>query len=393
MQRTFCLIILVAMLLAPLPGRAANTGDIEGVVLHGVTEKPMENVLVTLTTGTADDAPATETTTTDADGRYEFRDLPAGEDRYYALDARYEGGVFSGGAISIPDDTEEKPVFDTTLRVWDTITDPDAIVINRHSVFLVQNDRGSISVIESVTITNISDDAYIGRAPVADRSAEEDVPSLGFALPGKAIGKEVSVVDSDLNLPQLLRTEYGFAATTAIPPGEHAVTFSYPLEGVAASYDISRRMLYPTLRFSIYAADPLTVTSNRLEQDDDAEVGGRSYRHYTTEDTLEAADSVQAVALADAGLPAGLMAGMAGALALVIALGAYPFLRRRKKAAEPDAPQEPAVDRRDELLKEIAALDIAHEQGDIERAEWSARRAELKNEIVELSAATKPRRS
>lgn len=385
MSRVFVLGVIGALFISALPSRAAPTGDIEGVVLNGTTDEPVPNVLVTLTAGTSDEEPKTQATTTDARGRYRFRDLPSGKDRYYALDARYEGGTFSGGAISIPDDTDEKPVFDTTLRVWNTITDPASIVVNRHSVFLVQNDEGGIGVIESVTVTNISDDAYIGRAPVEERDPDDEVASLGFALPARAIGNEVTIVDADLNVPQLLRTEYGFATTTAVPPGEHTITFSYPLEGTAASYDLSRRMLYPTLRFTIYAADPLDVTSNRLQEVDDAEVGGRVYAQHTTEETLEAADSLQAVALADAGIPAGLLAGMAGALALVIALGAYPFLRRRKKPDAQDPATTPAVDRRDELLREIAALDVAHERGELDRDVWMARRAELKNEIVELS--------
>lgn len=385
MSRAVSLALILSLIIAVQPAGAAEKGSIEGVVLNGATQEPVAGVLVTLTSGGVEDPPTSQRAVTDGRGRYRFQDLRSGEDRYYALDARYEGGVFSGGAISIPDDTDEEPVFDTKLRVWDTTTDPSAIVVNRHSVFLVQNDQGSLGVIEAVTVTNISDDAYIGRAPVAERDETAGVPSLGFSLPAAAIGNEVSIVDSDLNVPRLISTEYGFAATTAIPPGEHAVSFSYALEGTAASYDLSRRMLYPTLGFTIYAAAPLDISSNRLQPAEEAEIGGRTYNQYVTEETLEAADSIQAVALADAGIPAGLLAGMAGALALVIALGAYPFLRRRRKDVPPDEPAAPPIDKRDELLKEIAALDVAHERGDITRDEWSARRGALKDEIVELS--------
>ncbi|MGI8774941.1 MAG: hypothetical protein ACR2KQ_08015 [Actinomycetota bacterium] len=385
MSRALSVALILTLVLAVQPAGATEKGSIEGVVLNGVTQEPVAEVLVTLTTGTAEDPPTAQTAVTDERGRYRFEDLQTGEDRYYALDAHHEGGVFSGGAISIPDDTDEEPVFETKLRVWDTTTDPSAIVVNRHSVFLVQNDQGSLSVIEAVTVTNISDDAYIGRAPIAERDETTDVPTLGFSLPAAAIGNEVSIVDSDLNVPRLLSTEYGFAATTAIPPGEHTVSFSYALEGTAASYDLSRRMLYPTLGFTIFAAAPLDISSNRLQQGEEAEVGGQTYNQYATDETLEAADSIQAVALADAGVPAGLLAGMAGALALMIALGAYPFLRRRRKDVPPDEPSAPPVDKRDELLKEIAALDVAHERGEITRDEWSARRAALKDQIIELS--------
>jgi hypothetical protein len=242
-------------------------------------------------------------------------------------------------------------------------------------MFVVQ-EEGALAVIESVTIGNLDTEAaYIGRGEGGERSGA----SVGFSLPAAADGQAVAVIDSDVNLPQLLRTEYGFATTVAIPPGETKVTFSYRVPGTAGNYDLSRKALYPVVGLSVFAEDPLDVTSNRLEAKGEREVGGRTYSEWTVPDGLDAADSLQIAIVADAGVPAGLLAGMGGVLVLVLGLGLWPVLRnRRQKGAAVEDQRDP----RDLLLEEIAALDLRHEQGAIERDDWSRRRAELKERLV-----------
>ncbi|HEU4480450.1 MAG TPA: hypothetical protein VFS18_01070, partial [Actinomycetota bacterium] len=287
----------------------------------------------------------------------------------------------SGGALQIPDDTARAPVIDTTLRVWDTTTDPASILVTSDRMFVVQ-EEGALAVIESVTIGNLdTEEAYIGRGEGGGRSGA----SVGFSLPATAENEAVAVIDSDVNLPQLLRTEYGFATTVAIPPGETKITFSYRVPGAGGTYDLSRKALYPIVGLSVFAEDPLDVTGNRLESRGEEEVGGRTYSEWTVPDGLDAADSLQIAVVADAGVPAGLLAGMGGVLLLVLALGLWPVLRSRRKEEDPAGEQR---DPRDLLLEDIATLDLQHEQGAIERDEWSRRRAELKDRLV---AATKER--
>lgn len=376
MRRVLGAASLCAWLLAFSGGAAAaERGTIEGRVMNETTGRTQAGVEVTLSTGTsADGVSVVETVTTDQRGRYVFEDLATGSDRFYAVDGLYEGGLFSGGAITLPEDTEEEPVVESTLKVWDTTTDPSSILIARNSLFL-DTREANLGVVESVTIANTSPRAYIGRGGDQPGGART---SVAFALPQRVNEGSVAIVDADLNIPELVPTDVGFGATIAIPPGETRVTFSYTVRGTAAAYDLSRTALYPTAAVSVYAAEPLTVSSNRLSEGDEVEVGAETYREHTTEGGLKAGDALQVVAIAEAGTPASLLLGMAGVLALVLALGVYPFLRRRKD--EPD--EDPESEERDGLLRQIAELDLKRDRSEVDEEEWAVRRAELKSRLL-----------
>lgn len=369
--------LLIVFLLAgslPLPARAAATGVIEGRVLHGDDDRPIASAEVTLTQATTGAERETLVATTGRDGAFRFPDLPTGDDHLYALDVTYDGGLFPGRALTLPDDTDEEPVVETTVRVWDTTTEPDAIVVQRNDLFVVESEGAQVGVIETVQLTNTAPDAYIGRGR-AEGAGSGDTPSLGFSLPASAELEQIQILDASLDVPQLVRTDFGFGITTAIPPGQFSITFSYPVPGSAGSYDLSRRTLYDTLNLAVFASEELSVRTNRLDENEAVEIEGRTYVEHSTDEPLDAGDSVQVVALADAGTPPGLVAGMAGALVLVAALGALPLIMsRRRKAA-------PAADR-SELLRQIAELDIRHERGEIDDEAWTERRSRLRAEIA-----------
>jgi hypothetical protein len=376
--RRLLLVLLTGAILFPVhkSGLAAETGVIEGRVLKGPRAIPVGDVEVMLISAESDASDAIEkSTTTDKEGRYRFEDLPTGENRFYALDAVYQGGLFAGRPITLPSDTRRPPVIDTRLRVWPTTTNQNVLVMSRDDIFLSPSDRGDVGVVESVRVFNSSaGKAYIGRGG-SDNARPGETPSVGFALPSAADNRSVAIVDADTDIPALLSTEYGFAITNAIPPGETRVTFSYPLEGVAGSFDLSRRALYPIVNMAVYAADPLEVRSNRLVFQAEVTVGGKTYDRYGGEKALDAGDSLQAVAAAEAGAPSGLLLGMAGVLALAVLLGLIPFIRMRRTGPRPRPTRE-------HLIAEIARLDLEHEQRDVSTEKWAARRAELKAELA-----------
>lgn len=375
--RTLVAGVLIVTLL-PSAASAAEKGTVRGRVINETTGEPEARVRVVLSSGTTGSSD-TETIEqmTDERGRYEFADLETGGDRFYAIDAFFDGGMFSGGALTLPDDTGEEPVVESTLRVWATTTDPEVLEIVRDDIFLSTNDSGGLGVVESVTLTNEGSAAYIGRGGDAPDAEPGAVPTVGFALPPEADNRGVSIVDADIDVPALISTEYGFAITAALPPGESRFTFSYPVEGLTGSFDLSRRALYPIEELTVFASEPLEIESNRLRARGPVDVGGGTYERYSTDDALDAGDPVQVLAVAEAGTPAGLVAGMAGVLVLVLFLGAFPFLRSRRRAA-------PEPKTRDGLVRAIARLDIEHEGSRITTQEWAARRADLKAELERL---------
>jgi hypothetical protein len=387
--------------------RAAHTGAIEGVVVNRASGRPAEGVRVRLAGGGGGAGQVTRDRVTDERGRFEFRGLPTGADRFYAIDARHDGGLFAGGVVQLPANTEDSPVVDTRLSVWPTTTDPASIVVARDMLFVVPNDDG-VGVVESVRVNNVSDRAYIGRIAeqtrgglgrtaeqtrgglgrTAEEAAPGASPTLAFALPAGADLSGVRIIDATIDIPRIRASELGFVTTVAIPPGVTSVTFTYPLTGATGRFDLTRRALYPTVDYAVHAAPPLVLSSDALETTGRVEIGGQTYTRYEAPEPLEAGDVAEALAIAEATRDPVLVAGVAAlAAALTLALALALWRRRRadrgslrRRPSQVDVSPQAA----DELVTAIAELDLAHESGALGRDEWSARRQELKQRLAGL---------
>jgi hypothetical protein len=380
MRRLIPASALAASLLALVPvsggprAEAAATGTIRGRVVNETTGEPQPDVELILTTGTDEGSgEVVETVRSDVRGHYRFDGLATGEDRFYALDARHAGGLFAGRPITLPSDTARRPVVDSTMRVWDTTTDPAVIVVQRDDLFAIASENG-LGVIESVTILNSSDLAYIGRGTeMLDESASG--VSLAFALPAGA--SDVSVFDSDLDMPEIVVVDQGFGTTVAFPPGETRTTFSYRIPGVGGSFDLSRPALYTTLELSIFAAPPLDIESNRLRRAEGVTLEeGQRYERWTAPDPIAAGDPLQALAIARStasSLP--LIATLAGVL--VVMTGIFLGTRARRRRA-------PRPPERDILLEQVAKLDLDFGSGAIHQPAYDDRRAELIGRLKDL---------
>ncbi|HEX2239828.1 MAG TPA: carboxypeptidase-like regulatory domain-containing protein [Actinomycetota bacterium] len=351
------------------PSRAATRGAIQGRVVSGATGEPQPGVRVTLSGGRAGGRPIVRESRTDPKGRYRFAGLPTGDEYFYAIDARYQGGLFAGGALTLPDDTAQPPVIDSTLRVWPTTSDPNSILFRRNDLFLLPSE-GGLAVIESVRALNTSELAYIGRA-----DNESNRVSLGFALSSDAQRRGLRIVDSTLDVPELVPTDFGFGTTIAIPPGETQISFAYTVAGSAGTSELSRPSLYPIIDLSIFAGEGIRIESNRLEEKEEVTVGGKVYREYSTTDALDAGDPLQAVAITETtgGFP--LMVGTLGLLGFVGMIGVAAFYASRRTRRNKPSRSRAA------LISEIAALDLRHEAGELSEEEWRARRDALKGEL------------
>ena len=380
MRRLSVFLSATSFLLAS-PVSAAERGVIEGRVVNAITGKPQSGVRVQLFGLTQDrNERVSRTATTGRDGTYEFDNLTTGSEWAYVLDAHHDGGLFPGRPVTIPDNTSQQPVIETVLRVWDTTTDPATVLVRRDDLFAVVNEA-TVSVIESVTVVNQGDRAYVGRG--AKRAAGTS-STLGFPLPEAADRNTVRVVDATMDVPQIMRTSFGFAITVAIPPGESRFTYSYQVAGNAGTFDLSRTMLYPTIEMSTFVEDPLEVDSPRLSPNGDVDLDGRSYRRWTSTEGFDAGDLVQVSATAKGAPPWPLFAAVG--VGLMVLIGLVAVVRRKKRLAEPVAPDDRPSSDRDDLVAEIAALDLHFDAGGLSKEEWAARRAELKERLQQMSA-------
>ncbi|MEO8323829.1 MAG: carboxypeptidase-like regulatory domain-containing protein [Actinomycetota bacterium] len=384
-------IVPFILLAVSAPGYARPTGVIKGVVINQSTGEPQPGADVTLIGARSDGSePIERAVTSDERGRYRFDELPTGEDRLYAIDVVHDGGLFSGGALSLPDDTEEVPVIDTKIRVWDTTTEAGVILVARTNLFLSPGEggEGGLDAIESVTINNLSHEAYIGRGMAGaggrgeGQEGDTAIPSFGFALPRRAADGGVQILDSTIEIPELVSTDFGFGITAAIPPGETRVVYSYRVPGSAGSYDLSRTAVYAVVQFSVHAPDGFDVRSNRLQPDGEVTVGGIDYTRWSSDAAVEAGDQIQMVAVQEAIGTSGIAAWIIGGVASVVvlmALGIGWSVRRRGHTQTKRGRRT-----RSELLAQIAQLDVRHESGDLARNDWERERRALIERVPAL---------
>jgi hypothetical protein len=291
--------------------------------------------------------------------------------------------------LSIPKQENPAPIIDTRLKVWETTSDPRAVILARDDLFVRPAD-GGLSVIESVTVANLTRFAYIGRSASMSDSGGLPSPgrpaaSLGFTLPvdGECRPAECGIVASEpIDIPVIVRREYGFAATVAIPPGRSQITYSYRVEGSGGSFDLSRTALYPTAETSIYATEPLELDSARLLPDGERTIGDDSYRVWSSREGIDAGDQIGAVAVAEAGISAALWGGAGAALLVMLLASGYALKRRRQASSHPAQPRPPA---RPEIVRRIAELDLAFHSGELEQERWQTERTRLKVLLSEHS--------
>jgi hypothetical protein len=386
----------LAVTWAPRTTMAAERGTIRGEIIDGTSGDPVARVDVQLLGGKRDESgdfseDVRRRAVTDAEGRFTFSGLPTGSRHAYTVDASYLGGLFTGGVITLPSRTSDPPVVDATLKVWDTTTDPQAIVVQRNAVFVVRGEDGEANIVESYRIVNVSEQAYVGRgAEMGAGAARGPIPSMSFPIPPEGIKGGVQIVDSTLNVPRLVQTETGLGVTTAVPPNESSISFLYRLPVSTGQIELSRRVLYPTLNFDVFAEPPYEIESNRLVEGAEASIEGTKYRQYNSDDTIGPGDPVQVVARAEGSGDTALIIGAAAVGIVVLGLVAFALVRWRRSTGDDEritGSSGPRPARREELLTAIAELDLAHQNGEVSDDDHAARRAELKTRLVESSSA------
>lgn len=385
-MRRVTLLALLFLLLPVAPAGGAERGTIEGRVINETQGKPQPGVTVVLTGGGAGVEEMTKTAVTDKRGRYSFTGLPTGEDVFYAVDATFKGGLFAGRPISLPDDTSKPPVIDSTLRVWAPTTDPTAILLRRNDMFVVQRS-GALAVIESVRVVNPTNNAYIGRgSAMSAGGTEEPTPSLGFALPDAAMAETLDWVDADIDVPQTVSIPgLGFGITSAIPPGQVTFTFTYQLEGQGGIFDLSRTAPYSISDLAVFAKAPLEVTGNRLKDDGEVDIQGETYSRWSSEDSIDPADPIQILIVAEGGSSMTLIGGLVIGLVAFIAFAFVLFRRGKRKRSKPVPRRASAeIPARTDVITAIAELDLRHDNSEIGDAEWASERAALKARLAQM---------
>jgi hypothetical protein len=371
-------------------GSAQETVTIQGTVTNGTggAEPPPDLTVFLLASDQAGQLATADQTTIGDGGRFQFDQVPLLEGGSYLVSADY-AGVFYTETLA-PDELADE----ARLTVYETTQDPAVLKVSLQALLIagVDEKNRDISAIEFVRLSNPSDRTFL---PDTAETVPEDL--LRFSLP--PLAEDLSV-QSDLPGGDILPTVTGFALTSAVVPGEHAVDFSFrfPYRGDRVSYRQSfilgsdvYQVLVPERMASIRVAP--------LEEAPPVDIEGSLYRVWEGRDFQGGQDMVLELSnLPEPSLAERLgssvtggtfwrvaIPGAAGAALVFLLLLGMTRASRKAVASVATTPGEINRDspQRGALIREVAALDEGFQHGTLPEAEYRRRRDGLRARILQ----------
>lgn len=361
------------------------------VVLHGFDHDMLNGEfaeVVTLEAGLA------------KDGSYLFENVEMPEGRAFYVSLDYAGTEYSSDAAFVQDGLNS---FDLPIQIYETSTDPSALVISQAHILLDFANPDVVSVIYFLVVDNPTNKTIV--------SPGEGQPSVSFSLP-EGFGN-LQFEDGVLG-GRFMLTEGGFGDQVNILPGaeSYQLVFAYDLpytapSGFAALFggatELSLPLTLPARAVTILVPDGMTATADGLVDSGPQSMGnGISFQMYragsfpagaTLEFTVSGSPKAAATVDPDSqGNNQNLILGVGALGAVLIAVGGYLFWRDRRRNAEEssdddeDELAEDAADEldevnEDEILDAIVALDDLYKSGNIAEPVYRERRAELKAKL------------
>ena len=370
--------LLIAGLVA-LPVRAMAQGGavaLTGSIANGTAGAGVPEGL--MVTATEVDAGATKQVATKRvaagpGGSFRVEGLPGQSGDRFVVGTDYLGVTYSADAQ--PASVGGTP---TTLKVYETTIDDSVLSIGSETMTVLIGKQANYNVLQDLAVHNSSDRTYTGTPNPAVAGSR---PTVELPIPS---GATAFAPVQGLISPLTAAPDGLVASTDPVLPGNTDLSYLFNVAVPRSGWGMSRPVIYPTGRVEILVDPGLTLSGPGLSFRKSVTIGSKTYRNYeagavAAGSTLQA--DIKPVSSNGPGLWLGL--GALGVVALVAAVGVPRLIRRRRTAA--DAADGPAPGERDRLIEEIAALDEAHEAGDMPEKEYATARARLKDRLVALS--------
>ena len=355
-------------------GEAANFNGL-AVTLFGFRGSMEPELILTATVG--------------ADSTFRFENLSTESDALYSISTQWEGIPYSSGVLAF---LPGQDVITTTLQVAAT-TDQDPGLEAGRVHWFMDFEEDAVVVGELISISNPGDRAYIGE-PMPDQEGKRAV--IRWPLPDGATGVRL---DGGVLGERFFLEEGVLIDTLPVPPGNDVrrLLFQYrlPVKGGRAVFVHSLSM--PVRFLNVFVADRgehIEAPSNMI-MGTPQEVSGVSFRSYIASNlpagekitfkfsnipNLASGTSPHTATPSDVRL---IGVGLSVVLGLALLGGLFYFSKRRTTADSKEALRQ----RRDALLREIAALDVRYRQGKIKEHEYREERDLLMAEAVHLTMA------
>ena len=350
--------VLLLLLASPLPLLAAQVEgrvvDAEGagVVLAVVLEVHDGQQVVYQQEGLTDSA-----------GLARWIDVPETDGLSARIRASYDGAVYISSIVALDNGAGR-----LQLTVLPVVREGRPLHLDTLHLIVQADEPGILRVLQFMTVSNPGAAAFAGGPQLADGRAA----GIVIPLPAGAMNVRPAPFpspDAALDLAQAQVDSDRILDARPVPPGGRQVAVTYELSLADAAASVSLLVPYPTQSASLLlggaGAQELTVTSNQLQARQAEMIGDQRYQLWMAE-TLqpggELTFSIGAPGLTLTAAQIGLLAAAAGLLLAVAGsmLGGGSVQYR--------------AEQRRTVLAAVAALDDAHDAGDIGRGDYFSRR-------------------
>ncbi len=388
LARAACLALLAGSLHAQTPGAVplGQPRSVSGLVQHPGADSvpvPVAHQRVVLHRVGQDAAGPIDSTFTDARGAYRFNYKTSGSpDAVYVASAIYHGIAYFTGplqAVTVTSPDADIMVFDTTSH---GIT---LKVLGRHIVVGAPSAKGMREVAEVFDLGNDGTKTLVARDTLT--------PLWTAQLPAAAVSPAVSGGDIAPGAVAFKGTEVQLFAPVSPGMRQLAIGFSLP----ASAFPLSLPMTGGTGVLEVMLEES-SATPNMpgLAQRQSVTTQGRTFKRYLAQDVPDGTVLRIEAGAAGGGSRTRLFAGIAFAMAILMAVALTFAIRRRapRVAADPTRPAVPPVlvnaKPSESLLFQLAQLDAAFARdpgATRERAaQHEAERAALKDRIARALA-------
>lgn len=383
-QRLLLLILAIGLvvLIAPSPAGAAGDGVISGQLSNGTaggTVPPsLEISLKTYVNNTETGTPAT--TTSDADGKFQFTGLSTASAYGYEVVFTYLEVEYTGDRITFGLGETSKTA---DMTIYETTTSEGVVEIGITHMVLSLEANG-LRVTEYTVVNNDGDRAFVGAGPA---NADGKKVTIELSVPAAASGVQYG---GALMTCCVIPIPGGLADTMAVLPGSKMISLSYVIEVKSSTYKVVRPVRYPTQALYLLVQDSgnVRISSDQLGVGNPLNVEGASYAtaygaSLTPGTVIEATIS---------GLPLASKQDAykwAGLGVVVVAAGAgfgYLAFARKRPARPHSIPAASAGvgQASQRLMDEIAQLDDDLEDGKVSPEVHRELRAQKKKQLIDL---------
>ena len=336
---------------------------------------------------------STDLTTTDDAQRFRFEGLELVAGGSYTVGTEYAGVLYRATVMA------EGLKEEINLAVYETTQDVSVVGVTSQVMVVAEIDEKhrQVTATEFVRLANQSDRTLLPAPPETGRMS-----FLRFSLPRNATELDVQ---ADLPGGEIISVGTGFALTSPVAPGEHAIEFSYrfPYQGDRLSFQ--QNLLQGAEIYQVMVSDRLSrVEVAPLNPVEPVSIQGSVYQVWEGREFSPGQGLLlELVNLPQPGLLARLQntldngtfwqTAIPGAVGTVLAfLLIFGILKGPRRTTAYGIPPPARSDgnqaQRSRLVRNLAALDERYHRGDVPEAEYQGTRQQLKTSILEGSQSS-----